>query len=133
MLWILGHVPALLRVRLRGHVPAARGWWFCELSGPVVDGVGVLVFPSEDVVHEVGWFERACGKRPAEAFGSGELGCSAAVGRLRPKLDETSDGAGPAAQAADAGPGFGLGTGGLGEQLGPIGDPIDEHAGFDIA
>jgi len=99
----------------------------------ILGGVGVLIFPGEDMMHKVRGVEGSIGERPAEAFAGGQLSSSSSIRGSGPELDKASDGPGSSAQSSDTGPGIGFGGSGFGEQLGPVGDPVDEHAGLNIS
>src|SRR5262245_4057772 len=92
----------------------------------------MLILPSKNVVHEVAGVHVGRRQRPVKAFGTGQLDRGSAAEWVVPQLDEAADGPTAAAESLNARPGIIFGPGGVGKQFGPVGQPFDEHSGFDV-
>jgi hypothetical protein len=93
----------------------------------------MLIFPRQDVMHQIARIDVLVGQRPAEPFRGGELSGGSAATRRSPQLHESPDGPSAATQSLDTRPGVILGTGRFGQQFRPVCYPLNQHSSLDIA
>src|SRR5262249_34200908 len=90
------------------------------------------VFVVHDVVHEQPWIVTRIGQWPAKAHGCGQLNSRLVVLSVAPEFDELPDRTAAATQTLDFLASLLVGYTGVGEALGPGGQPLDQHASLRV-